>query len=393
MKDFKIREDFLSYALPMIGEEEINEVVDTLKSGWITKGPKTAAFEKQFCEYIGCKYAVALNSCTAGLHIALLCAGVGEGDEVITTPLTFASSANTIIHSGAKPVFADVDPRTANIDPNKIEEKITEKTKAIVPVHYAGQACDMDPILDIAHRHNLFVSEDAAHAIYTTYKGRKIGTIGNTASFRFYATKNITTAEGGMLATNDEKIAEKARILSLHGMSKNAWNRYTAAGSWYYEIEYPGYKYNMTDIQAALGMHQLEKLEKFQNIREKYADMYNKAFEELDEIEVPYVAPYGRHAWHLYIIRIKEELLTIDRNQFIEELKKRNVGTSVHFIPVHMHPYYKNRYGYKEGDFPVAEGIYKRIISLPLYPKMTEEDVQYVIDAVRDITARYGKKG
>lgn len=392
MNNFRKRDDFLPYALPTIGQQEIDEVVDTLKSGWISKGPKTDKLEKKFCEFIGCKNAIALNSCTAGLHLALLSAGIGSGDEVITSTLTFASSANTIIHTGARPVLVDVDPLTGNMDPNKLEEKITDRTKAIVPVHYAGQACDMDDIMYIAKRHNLFVSEDAAHALYTTYRGKNIGTIGNTTSFSFYATKNITTGEGGMLVTDDDELAERARVMSLHGMSRNAWNRYSDTGSWYYEVEYPGYKYNMTDIQASLGLHQLDRLEEFQKRRELYARMYNDAFEDMDAIEVPYVKNYGRHAWHLYVIRINEDSLNIDRNAFIEELKARNIGVSVHFIPIHLHPYYRDRYGYKAGDFPVAEDIYRRIISLPLYPKMTQEDVCYVIDAVRDIAEKYGKR-
>jgi UDP-4-amino-4,6-dideoxy-N-acetyl-beta-L-altrosamine transaminase len=385
------RKEFLPYALHMIEEEEIQEVVDTLKSNWITKGPKTLAFEKEFAEYVGCKHAVAMNSCTAALHIALAASGIGRGDEVITTPMTFASTASTIIHTGARPVFVDIEPDTGCMDPSLIEDKITEKTRAIVPVHYAGQACDMDPIMDIAERHGLFVSEDAAHAINTTYKGKRVGSIGNATSFSFYATKNLTTAEGGMLTTNDDELADRARIMSLHGMSRNAWTRYQAGGSWYYEVEYPGFKYNMTDIQAALGLMQLRKIDRFQALREEYANMYNEAFREMEEIEIPHVKDYGVHAWHLYVIKVNHDHLIIDRNAFIEELTKRNIGTSVHFIPVHLHPYYSRQFGYKEGDFPAAEKMYSRIISLPLYPRMTKEDVQDVISAVQDIVTRFRK--
>lgn len=385
------RAEFLPYALPLIEEEEINEVVDTLRSNWITKGPKTARFEQLFAEYLGVKHAVAMNSATAALHVGIISAGVGEGDEVITTPMTFAASANIIIHAGATPVFVDIDKMTMNIVPEQIQEKITSKTKAIIPVHIAGQACEMDAIMKIAREHNLFVLEDAAHAIYTQSKGRNIGTIGHAAAFSFYATKNLVTAEGGMLTTNDDGVAEKARVISLHGMSKNAWNRYSAAGSWFYEILYPGFKYNMTDIQASLGIHQLAKLERFQKIREQYAQMYNEAFSRMPEINAPYVVPGSRHAWHLYIIQLQLEMLDIDRAQFIEELKQENIGTSVHFIPVHLHPYYRDRFGYKRGDFPNAEYVYDRIITLPLYPKMTHQDVEDVIGAVKRIVERHRK--
>lgn len=386
------RKEFLPYCLPDMDNKEINEVVDTIKSNWISKGPKTIEFEKKFAEYVGAKHAIAMNSCTAALHVALIARGIGKGDEVITTPFTFTSSANTIIHAGAKPVFVDIDPESYNIDVNKIEEKITEKTRAIVPVHYSGQSCDMDRIMDIAKKHNLFVLEDAAHAVYTKYKGKTIGNIGDATAFSFYATKNLSTAEGGMLTTNDDELAEKARIYSLHGMSKSAWNRYDKGGSWYYEVIYPGFKYNMTDIQASMGLHQLEKLEDMQKKREEYANMYNEAFKDMDEIIEPKsVWKDGTHAWHLYVIQINDELLTIDRNKFIEELSEYNIGTSVHFIPVHLHPYYRSTYGYNEGDFPVAEKTYSRIISLPLYPKMAKEDVEDVIYAVKEIVSKYRK--
>lgn len=379
------RTEFLPYALPFIEDKEINEVVDALKSNWLSKGPKTMEFEKRFAEYVGAKHAIAMNSCTAALHIALVSNGIGEGDEVITTPLTFAASANTIIHTGATPVFSDVDSKTLCIDPDKIEEKITEKTKAIVPVHYGGQSCDLDKINKIAKKHNLLVLEDAAHAIYTTHKGKMIGSIGDTTSFSFYATKNICTGEGGMLTTNSDEVAEKARVMSLHGMSRNAWNRFSKGGSWYYEVLYPGYKYNMTDMQAALGLCQLDKLESMQMVRKEYADMYNEAFNELSEIITPVEIEGNRHAWHLYVIRVRSELLKIDRDKFIECLSEENIGTSVHYIPVHLHPYYAERFGYKMGDFPVAEKAFEGMISLPLYPSMKKSDVEDVINAVTRI--------
>lgn len=379
------RETFLPYAVPLIEDDDINEVVETLKSGWVAKGPRTIEFEKRFAEYTGAKYAIAMNSATAALHIALISGGVKPGDEVITTPITFAATANTIIHVGATPIFVDVDPNTFCIDANKIEEKITDKTKAIVPVHYTGHACDMDKIRAIAEKHNLFVSEDAAHAIDTYYKGDLIGKKGDCASFSFYATKNICTGEGGMLTTNREDIAEKARVISTHGMSKAAWNRYGKGGAWRYDIEYPGHKYNMFDIQAALAKTQMNKLAFMQDRRKEIVKKYEEAFSKLDGIKLPPEADYTTHSWHLYVIRLELDKLTIDRDRFIELMGEANIGTSVHFIPVHLMSYYRETYGYKEGDLPVAESYFDTIVSLPLYPKMTDEDVQDVINAVADI--------
>ncbi|TCX56379.1 UDP-4-amino-4,6-dideoxy-N-acetyl-beta-L-altrosamine transaminase [Dehalobacter sp. 12DCB1] len=379
------REQFLPYALPLIEDDDIEAVVDSLKSNWISKGPKTGEFEKRFAEYIGVKHAIALNSCTAGLHIALVAAGVGAGDEVITTAMTFAASANVIIHCGATPVLVDIDPKTMNIDPAKIEEKITAKTKAIIPVHLAGLPCEMDEIMVIAKKYSLFVLEDAAHGTYTKYKDRMVGTIGDAAAFSFYATKNLATGEGGMVMTNDDELANKMRVLSLHGMSRNAWNRFSEKGSWYYEIEYPGYKYNMTDIQAAMGMTQLAKLESMQARREVIWQRYNAAFSKLPEIEVPIDFAYARHARHLYMIRLNLDKLTVDRAAFIELLKEENIGTSVHYIPLPYHPYYRDTFGYKPGDFPKTEALYERIISLPLYPRMSDADVQDVIEAVQRV--------
>ncbi|MGI6119276.1 MAG: UDP-4-amino-4,6-dideoxy-N-acetyl-beta-L-altrosamine transaminase [Desulfosporosinus sp.] len=391
MSSTKRRSEFLAYGVPLIEEDDISAVVDSLKSNWITKGPKTMEFEKRFAEYVGAKYAVAVNSCTAGLHLALVAAGIGKGDEVITSTMTFASSANVIIHVGAKPVFIDIDPVAMNIDVDKIREKITPRTKGIIPVHMAGHPVQMDEIMSLADEYKLFVLEDAAHAVYTQYKGKMIGSIGDATAFSFYATKNLATGEGGMVTTNDQALADKVRIMSVHGMSKNAWNRYTAAGSWYYEVLYPGFKYNMTDIQAALGLTQLAKLERMQGIRQKIAARYNEEFGKMPEIEIPVELEYARHAWHLYIIKLNLDKLTIDRAQFIEELKEENIGTSVHFIPVPMHPYYKETFGYKQGDFPTAEAIYQRIISLPLYPKMSAQDTEDVISAVKRVVERTRK--
>lgn len=391
MSQFAKREDFIPYNLPDITQAEIDEVVDTLRSGWIAKGPRTRKFEKEFAEYLGAKHAIAVNSCTAALHISLLTQNIGPGDEVITTPMTFASTASTILHCGAKPVFADIDYRTGCIDPEEIAKKITPHTKAIVPVHYSGQVCDLDRIYELADEHNLYVSEDAAHALWSRYKGRLIGNkLRGAASYSFYATKNLATGDGGMLVTDRDDIAERARILVGQGMSHNAWNRYAKGGSWKYDIVEPGYKYNMFDIQAALGLVQLSRMEEMQARRLAIAARYQEEFGKIDAVEPPFVPEFTTHCWHLYVLRIVPELLTIDRDQFIVELNERNVGTSVHFIPTHTMTAFR-KLGWKEGDFPMAEKHFERIISLPLYPSMTDEQVQYVIDAVRDIVEKYHK--
>lgn len=387
----KIRENYLPYALPYYGEEEINQLVDTVKSNWWSKGPKTVKFEEKFAEYVGASYAVAFNSCTAALHALHVAKGIGKGDEVITTPMTFCATANTVIHTGATPVFVDISEETGLIDADLIEAAITSKTKAIVPVHYAGQAADMDKIIKIANKYNLYILEDAAHAVCTTYKGKTVGSISDATAFSFYATKNLATGEGGMLTTNDKELAEKLRIVSLHGMNKNAWNRYGKGGSWKYDVVEPGYKYNMTDFQAALGLCQLERLEKMQQTREKYAQIYNQAFSELEGIELLKQLDTGKSAHHLYIIKVKNERLNITRDEFIEKLTEMNIGTAVHFIPVHLHPYYIENLGTKPGDFPVCERFYSEIISIPLFPAMKEEDVYYVAEAVRKIARDYAK--
>ncbi|AXP50270.1 DegT/DnrJ/EryC1/StrS family aminotransferase [Bacillus subtilis] len=380
------RNHFLPYSLPLIGKEEIQEVTETLESGWLSKGPKVQQFEKEFAAFVGAKHAVAVNSCTAALFLALKAKGIGPGDEVITSPLTFSSTANTIIHTGATPVFADIDQNTLNIDPVKLEAAVTPRTKAVVPVHFGGQSCDMDAILAIAQNHGLFVLEDAAHAVYTTYKQRMIGDIGEATAFSFYATKNLATGEGGMLTTDDEELADKIRVLSLHGMSKAAWNRYSSNGSWYYEVESPGYKMNMFDLQAALGLHQLKRLDDMQKRREEIAGRYQTAFQQIPGLITPFVHDDGRHAWHLYVLQVDEKKAGVTRSEMITALKdKYNIGTSVHFIPVHIHPYYQKQFGYKEADFPNAMNYYKRTLSLPLYPSMSDDDVDDVIEAVRDI--------
>ena len=396
------RNTFLPFALPSIGEEEIAEVVDSLRSGWITTGPKVKRFESDFARYIGTRHAIAVNSCTAGLHIALTALGVGPGDQVIVPTLTFCSTANVVVHLGACPILVDTG-NDFNVLPEAIERAITPKTKAIVPVHYGGQACDLDAIYDIAARHNLPIVQDAAHAVGSIYRGHKIGSdelglylagqrgreVKVITAFSFYAVKTMTTGEGGMIATADDELAERMRLLTLHGMSRDAWKRYTSAGSWYYQVVLPGYKDNMTDIQAALGIHQLRKLDGFIKTRQRYARLYDEAFTELPEVETPVTHPDRTHVYYIYVIRLNLECLNIDRAQFIEELKARNIGTSVHFIPVHLHPFYQEHFGYQQGSLPQAEAIFDRIISLPLCPRMTEADVQDVIQAVHQIVVAH----
>jgi dTDP-4-amino-4,6-dideoxygalactose transaminase len=383
-----MRDTFLPFSPPLIGEEEIDEVVDTLKSDWITTGPKTKKFEDEFKNYFNAPAALALNSCTAALHTSLIALGIGQGDEVITTPMTFCSTVNVIEHVGARPVLVDVEPDTLNIDPEKIERAITPRTRAIIPVHYSGHPAELDYIYEIAEKYNLFVIEDAAHAVSAKYKGKFIGSSSNPVCFSFYATKNLTTAEGGMLTGNPEFI-EKAKVISLHGMSRDAWKRYSKEGSWYYEVVTPGFKYNMTDIQASLGIWQLRKLGRFQARRREIVKMYNEHFSKEEALEIPVERQHVEHAWHLYVLRLNASALKIGRNEFIEELAKRNIGTSVHFIPVHIHPYYKKKYNYKPEDFPVAYSNYLRMVSIPLCPKLTDNDVYDVIEAVLDVVKVY----
>jgi dTDP-4-amino-4,6-dideoxygalactose transaminase len=389
------REQFLPFALPSIGEEEIAEVVDTLRSGWVTTGPKVKRFEADFGVYTNASHALAVNSCTAGLHTALTALGIGRGDEVIVPTLTFCATANVVVHLGATPVLADIGP-DFQIDPIAIEKSITRDTRAIMPVHYAGQACDLDAIYELAAHHKLAVIEDAAHAVGTTYHGKEIGSdrvasgypeLRRATAFSFYANKNMTTGEGGMITTADEQLAQEMRVLSLHGMSKDAWKRYADSGSWFYEVVGAGYKNNMTDIAAALGIHQLRRLDGFIHARQQYARMYDEAFAGLDTLETPITHSDRNHVYHLYAIRLNLERLTIDRGEFINQLRELKVGASVHFIPVHLHPFYRDRFGYRPGDLPRAEAIYDSILSLPLYPSMSARDVTDVIEAVHHISS------
>lgn len=382
------RAKFLPFSPPFIGDEEIAEVVDTLRSEWITTGPKTKRFEAEFAGFLGAPAALALNSCTAALHTALITLGVGPGDEVITTPMTFAATINVIEHVGATPVLVDVQPDTLNIDPVKVEAALSARTKVILPVHYAGHPVDLSDLYAIAEERGLSVVEDAAHALPAKYMGRYIGSSNNPVAFSFYATKNLTTAEGGML-TGHPDFLERARIVSLHGMSRDAWRRYEKGAKWYYEVILPGFKYNMTDIQAALGLAQLRKLDQFQRRRREVVAAYNSAFRNIEALEIPVERQGVEHAWHLYVLRLRPEAMRIGRDQFIEELRVRNIGTSVHFIPIHLHPYYQRKYGYQPGDLPVAYENYTRMISLPLHPGLSDHDVADVIEAVLDVVRSY----
>lgn len=380
---------FLPFHVPDIAEDEIQAVVDTLRSGWLTTGARVRQFEADFAQYVGCQQAVAVNSGTAALHLALDAIGLKEGDEVLVPTMTFAASAEVVLYFKAKPVLVDCRRDTMNLDPDQIEKAISARTKAIMPVHIGGQPCDMDRILEIARVHNLKVIEDAAHALPTRYQGRLVGTIGDITCFSFYATKTITTGEGGMATTENPAWAERMRIMSLHGISHDAWKRYTAEGSWYYEIMYPGYKYNLTDVAAAMGIQQLKKCDQLWELRRRCAAWYNEGFKDVPEVGVPYVAPDVQHAWHLYVLQLDLERLRISRNAFIARLRDENVGTSVHFIPLHLHPYYRGTFGYRPEDFPAASAVFERIISLPIYPKLTAADSQRVIDTVTRLVRQH----
>jgi len=366
---------------PYITDEEISEVVDSLRSGWLTMGPKTVRFEKEFCEYIGSKYTVSVSSCTAALHLALRVIGIDRDDEVILPTMTFTATAEVVTYMGARPVLVDIERDTHNIDIHEIDKAITGKTKAIIPVHFAGQPCDMDEIMEVARERGLYVIEDAAHALPAWYKGKKIGTISDMTCFSFYATKTLATGEGGMVSTENEEWAERIKTLRLHGISKDAWKRYTKEGSWFYEVVDAGFKYNMTDLQASLGIAQLKKLEWMWQRRSEIALRYNSAFEGSEIIIPPTTKPERESAWHLYVIKLKTEALKIDRAGFIDHLTKQGIGTSVHFIPLHRHPFYKTC-GYDIKDFPVAEEIYERSVSLPIYPGLTDNEVEYIIETV-----------
>ena len=374
---------------PYITEEEINGVVECLKKGWLTMGEKTLQFEDRFKNYVGSRHAVAVNSCTAALHLSLVVVGVKEGDEVIVPTTTFVATAEVVNYLGAKPVLVDVEIDTHLIDVAKVEEKITDRTRAIMPVHFSGQPADMDEILDIARRHNLYVIEDAAHALPSWYKGKKVGTIGDITAFSFYATKTLATGEGGIATTENDEWADRMRILRLHGISKDAWKRYSKGGSWEYDVAENGFKYNTTDINASMGLAQLKKLEDMWEKRKAIASTYSEAFAGLDTV-VPYKVKEDRvSSWHLYPLRLNLPALKIDRDTFIKILGSKGIGTSVHFIPLYRFKYYRERFGYSPVDFPNSEWVFKRVVSLPIYPSMTEEELSYVVEVVSDTLKRY----
>lgn len=385
---------FLPFALPSIGEDEIAEVVSCLRSGWITTGPVTKRFEADFAAAIGVRHALAVNSATAGLHLALEAVGVGPGDKVAVPVHTFTASAEVIRYLGADPLFVDVEPDTLNMDPAQLERAIARDgpVKVIMPVHFAGQACDMDAMGSIAEQSGAILVEDAAHAFPATHRGRLIGSIGRATVFSFYATKTITTGEGGMVVTDDPAIADRIRVMRLHGISRDVFDRYTSdRPSWFYEVIAPGFKYNMTDVAAALGIHQLKRAAEFQARRAAIAAAYDQAFAGLP-VALPKVRRNeDQHAWHLYVMRLRLDELQLTRDQFISHVADAGIGTSVHFIPLHLQPYWRDRYALRPDDFPVATAQYQRIVSLPIYPAMTDGDVSRVIDAVRTLMPGKGQ--
>ncbi|MBI4488754.1 MAG: DegT/DnrJ/EryC1/StrS aminotransferase family protein [Deltaproteobacteria bacterium] len=385
-----MRKEFLPLSRPTLGEEEIQEVVDTLRSGWITTGPKVDLFEKRLQSYLGGPDVVAVSSGTAGLHLALLAAGIGPGDEVITSTMTFAATANAIVLCGAKPVLVDCDPDTLNIDVEAVESKISRNTRAVVPVHFAGQPCAMAELLEIAKHYCLHVIEDGAHALGSEYDGRKVGTIGDATIFSFHPIKAITTGEGGVVVTRNMEWAERIRALRFHGIRTSAWQRHSGGRSPQYTIDLPGFKYTMMDLQAAIGIHQMDRLEEFIKRRAFLAALYGEAFGNIRGCQPLGFVPYPhRHAWHLYIIKLELEGLDIDRDTFLELLKERNIGAGVHFPAIHLQPYYREKWGYKGRDFPQADSLSQRILSLPLFPEMGEEDVGDVARTVGDILAEH----
>jgi dTDP-4-amino-4,6-dideoxygalactose transaminase len=403
----KTIDHFISFAPPLLGEEEIHEVVDTLRSGWITTGPKTQRFEAMFADYVGAEAAVTTSFCTLALHLAMIGLGVKENDEVITTPFTFASTAHVILYQHAFPAFIDIEEQTYNIDPVKVEaflkdcrfdtrlkKPVNQRTGrpvvGMLPVHYGGQPCEMEKLLDLAREYNLFVVEDAAHAAGAEYKGRKIGSFGDVTCFSFYATKNMTTGEGGMLTTNNSELAERLRVLTMYGISdaRKIWERYSPRGTWDYDIESLGLKCNFTDIQASMGIHQLAKLDSFIDRRNEHAALYDERFSRVEGLTTPFARKDCRHARHLYPLLIDNERFRINRDRLIEALKESNIGTSVLFKPLHLHSYYRDTLSLQEGAFPVAESVFDRLINLPVSPSTTTEEVAYVAETVKEILQR-----
>lgn len=386
-----VREDFLPYGVQWLDDKEISEVIDSLKSNWITTGPKMRFFEDKFKSFIGSKYAIAVNSGTAALHISTSSINIQPGDEVITTPFTFVASANCVVYRGGIPIFADIKKDTYNIDPSEIKRKLTPKTKAIIPVHFAGQPCDMDEIIEIANENNLFIIEDAAHAIDAEYKNKKIGNISDLTTFSFHPVKNITTAEGGMVTTNDDELYNKLLMFRTHGISKDAVKRFGKSGDFYYDMQYLGFRYNLSELHASLGIHQLNKLEAFQKRRREITKIYNQELKNIKEITIPYVKSDIKHSWHLYVIQLDIDKLKVDRDYIFRALREENIGVNVHYIPVHYHSYYQTKFRLKKGILPNVEMLFPRIITIPLFHKMSDDDVYDVINALEKVIKYYRK--
>ncbi|MFB3910258.1 MAG: DegT/DnrJ/EryC1/StrS family aminotransferase [Candidatus Eisenbacteria bacterium] len=386
-----VRDEFLIFGSPDIREPEIAEVVEALRSGWPGTGPRVARFEEAFRAYVGARYSVALGSCTAGLHLSLIALGLKPGDEVVTTPLTFVATVNSILHVGARPVFADCDRRTMNIDPDRIASAVTARTKVILPVHFAGRPADMTRIESIASPRGIRILEDAAHAIESVHRGRKVGTIGDCTVFSFYVTKNVITVEGGMVTTEDEAIASWVKVAGLHGMSKDAWKRFGDEGFKHYWVHFPGFKYNMMDIQAAIGLHQLPRVEEGWLRRREIWQRYMEAFSDLPAF-LPAPVPEGdRHAFHLFTLLVDTDNLTVDRDRVLSALQAENIGVGVHYTAVHFHPYYRETFGFARGDFPEAEFVSDRTVSIPLSTRLTDADVDDVIRGVRKVLRAYAR--
>ncbi|MGO9125742.1 MAG: DegT/DnrJ/EryC1/StrS family aminotransferase [Terriglobales bacterium] len=368
-----------------LGDEEVHAVAEVIRSGWLAMGPLTIEFERAFAQYVGTKHAVAVSSCTAALHLALEAAGIGAGDEVLIPSITFTATAEAVIYLGARPVLVDVRPDTMNLDPVDAARRITPRTRAIIPVHFAGQPCDMQEIHALAKRHGLHVVEDAAHALPSEYHGKRVGVLSAFTAFSFYATKTLTTGEGGMVTTDNDIAAARMRMMRLHGIGRDAWKRYQSDGSWHYEVLEAGFKYNFTDLQAALGLVQLRKCDELREARRKIAASYLNAFRTFDCFTLPEELSDRTTSWHLFVLRLQLKKLNIERSEFIRQLKERGIGTSVHFIPLHLHPFYQREYGCRSGDLPAAEKEYERCLSLPIYPTMSEREVAAVISAVSEV--------
>ena len=371
-----------------VGEEEVSAIAEVIRSGWLTMGPKTIEFEREFAKYVGAPHAITVSTGTAALHLALEASGIRSGDEVLLPTTTFTATAEAVIYLGARPVLVDIDPVTMNLDPADAAVRITPKTKALIPVHLGGQPCNLDQIQQLAHANGLRVIEDAAHALPSDYRGKRIGQISEFTCFSFYATKTLTTGEGGMVTTANPTAAERMRLMRLHGIERDAWQRYRGNGSWRYEVLEAGFKYNLTDLQSAIGLVQLRKCDKMQQARKSIAQRYTEAFTLVDELVVPPVCTDRSTSWHLYVLRLQPRSMRLDRDSFVRLLNERGVGCSVHFIPLHLQPYYQHAYGYRAGDFPSAEQQYSSCFSLPIFPGMTDEEIQHVIQAVRETTQK-----